>query len=66
MRLKTPFLHGLHKLLGGRKPLSALEKLLRLRRGADVLCSAQLTTLFGAFLPAAMLEHKSARGGRQP
>jgi hypothetical protein len=59
---KTPFLNGLHKLLGGRKPLAALEKLLKARREVDVLCSTQLQSLFGAFLPERLLHHKNAKG----
>lgn len=62
MRAKSPFFTGFHKLFGGRKPASAIEKLLGLRREVDVLCATQLTALFGAFLPAELLARKSAAG----
>jgi len=62
MRHNTPFLHGFLKLLGGRKPLAALEKLLKSRHELDVLCHAQLTTLFGNYLPEALLQRKASKG----
>lgn len=62
MRHHTPFLLGFPKLLGGRKPLAALEKLLKARHGIDVLCHTQLLTLFGSFLPACLLEARATKG----
>ncbi len=62
MRAKSPFFNGFHKFFGGRKPASAIEKLLGQRRDVDVLCATHLTALFGAFLPADLLARKSATG----
>ena len=62
MRAKSPFFSGFHKLFGGRKPASLIEKLLGLRREVDVLCGTQLTALFGVFLPAELLTRKNAAG----
>jgi hypothetical protein len=42
----TAFFGGIHKLLGGRKPLAALDKLLRARGEGDVLCSTELKSFF--------------------
>jgi transposase len=62
MQPKSPFLNGFHRLLGGRKPSSALDKLLRARRQIDVLCGSQLKSLFGPFLPEQLLAHRNRRG----
>lgn len=62
MRAKSPFLNGFHKMFGGRKPGSIIEKLMGLRREVDVLCGTQLSALFGAFLPADLLSRKNASG----
>jgi hypothetical protein len=62
MREKSPYFSGFHKLLGGRKALSTLQKLLNTRSQIDALCAAQLKSLFGPFLPGSLLFHKSARG----
>ena len=62
MHTKSPFLNGLHKMFGGRRPISLIEKLLGARREVDVLCGTQLTALFGAFVPAESLAQKNASG----
>jgi hypothetical protein len=62
MRHNSPLFNGFHKLFGGRKPLAALQKLLRARRQVDVLCSTQLKSLFGPFLPEELLHRKNRKG----
>jgi len=62
MGKKTSFLPGLHRALFGRPPVSTVEKLSRRRGELDELCLSQLTALFGAFLPAKLLDFKPASG----
>src|SRR5271170_3886452 len=63
MKANSPCLNGFTKLFGGRKPTCMIDKLLALRGVADVLCEAQLISLFGAFLPADLLAGKHILGG---
>jgi hypothetical protein len=63
MRANSPCLNGFTQLFGGRKPRRTIDKLLALRGVADVLCGAQLISLFGAFLPADLLAGKHILGG---
>ncbi len=62
MGKKASFLPGLHRALFGRPPVSTVEKLSRRRGELDELCLSQLTALFGAFLPAKLLDFKPASG----
>jgi len=55
MPLQTPFFKGLNALLFGRRPVSALARIARMRSRADSLCIEGLESLFGAAIPARLL-----------
>ena len=59
---RPPFLSGFRSLLFGRRPVSAEEKILRERAATDRLCATQLRTLFGRWLPLALLHAKKKSG----
>jgi len=58
----SPLFPGFSRCLFGRPPVSELDKIARQRSAIDRLCLAQLYELFGAFLPANLLEFKAASG----
>lgn len=62
MLKKSPFFPGFSRRLFGRPPVSELSKIARQRSAIDQLCLTQLCELFGAFLPAHLLEFKTAQG----
>ena len=62
MTKSTAFFPSLKRLLFGRKPLSGVQKVLRSQDDIDPLCVSQLTSLFGSFLPAHLLQFKAASG----
>ena len=59
---ETPFFDGMSRTLFGRPPVSQLEKLARARGRIELLCVSQFKLLFGAFIPAGLLDFKSAAG----
>jgi hypothetical protein len=56
------FFPGFNRRLFGRPPVSELDKIARQRGAIDRLCLAQLCELFGAFLPAHLLEFRKEKG----
>jgi len=62
MHSKTPFFDGMSRVLFGRPPVVQLAKIERARREADKLGFAQLQLLFGSFIPAFLLDFRTASG----
>ena len=62
MAIKSSFLPGMHRVLFGRPPVSAVEKISRQRGEIDEVCLSQLTALFGAFLPTKLIDFKPLSG----
>ena len=62
MARNSSFFPGWNRLLFGRPPISSIEKCSRQRNELDQLCLAQLTALFGSFLPARLLDFKTSSG----
>lgn len=62
MTKNDPFFPGFHRVLFGRRPVSEIEKMTRKHGEIEKLCLAQITALFGAFVPLSLLDFKSDAG----
>jgi hypothetical protein len=62
MAKNNPFFPGFHRVLFGRPPISEIEKITRKRGEIESLCLAQISALFGAFIPTSLLDFKADTG----
>ena len=62
MPYKTPFFSGMNRMLFGRPPVAVLERLSRARGEVERLCLSQFQLLFGAFIPAALIDFRTGTG----